>query len=176
MRYYRRAVLYFPPTAAVTVTYNGQSVRSYNGAISSEGRVYVPVRPYITRLADRVWFDGDTLVMLRGGHTTRVHVRSHHPDALDEVYVPLRLVASALGANVQYVSRAEIAVTMPPSQKPETPAPFDASVPQVTPHAVFTPIPVPTPRPVWTGAPLPRRTPLPFSSPKPVPSSSASSH
>lgn len=168
MRYYRGALSLFPPAAAVTVLLDGKIVDAYNRAYSASGHIYAPVKPFVTKMADRVWFEQNTLVIVRAGRMIRVRVPSHHPDALNEVYVPLASVARELGANVRFLGRAGVEVTMPRAQKPETPAPFDASAPQVSPHAVFTPIASATPRPVWTGSPLPRRTPLPAGSPKPI--------
>jgi hypothetical protein len=158
----------FPPAAAVTVLLDGQIVHAYNAAYTTSGRIYAPVKPFLTRIADRVWFERDTLVMVRDGRVIRVNVPSHHPDALDEVYVPFASVARQLGADVRYLGADRIAVSMPTATKTETPAPFDASIPQVAPTPVFTPTTTPTPRPVWNGSPLPRRTPLPLSSPKPA--------
>ena len=157
----------FPPAAAVTILLDGKIVNAYNRAYSASGRIYAPVKPFVTRMADRVWFEKNTLVIVRSSRMIRVRVSSHHPDALDEVYVPLATIARELGGDVRYHGRADVEVRMPRPGKPETPAPFDASVPQVSPHAVFTPIVSPTPRPIWTGSPLPRRTPLPVSSPGP---------
>jgi len=112
-----------------------------------------------------MWYEGDTLVIVRGGHFVRVRLRERAPDALDRVYVPLADVLRALGALVTYDRRTvEIRIVARPLG---TPTPFDVAAPQVSPSAVFTPAPVPTPRPIWTGVPLPRRTPLPVTAPTP---------
>jgi hypothetical protein len=155
----------FPPSAAVTVAVDGRPVRAYHGAYASNGRVYAPLRPFVTGLADKIWYVGDTLIIARNGRYACIRLGPRAPDALDGVYVPLARVARALGASVTYVRRTvEIGIGAQPLG---TPTPFDAAEPQVSPSTVFTPTPVPTPRPVWTGEPLPRRTPLPITVPTP---------
>jgi len=155
----------FPPAASVAVAVNGRPVLAYHAAYLCDGRVYAPLSPFITRFADRAWYDGDTLVIERDGRTARIRMEPRIPKALDDVYVPLAPVLRSLGLSVKYhPGRVEVR-TAPPVVV--TPAPFDATKPSAPPSAVFTPIPVPTPRPVWTGSPLPRRTPLPVAAPTP---------
>jgi hypothetical protein len=155
----------FPPSAAVTVAVNGYPVRSYHGAYASKGRVYAPLRPFVTGLADRIWYEGDSLVIMRNGYSVRVRLGERAPDALDRVYVPLASVLRALGALVTYQNRiVEVRVAPRPLG---TPTPFDVAAPAVSPSVVFTPTPLPTPKPRWSGTPLPRRTPLPVIAPTP---------
>lgn len=155
----------FPPAAAVTIVLDGQAVPAYIGAYEAQGRVLAPVRPFLTGIADRLWFDGDVLVIQRDGRIVRIPIASRMPDALDRAYIPIAPVLRELGAVVRYdEERREMLVRSPDAGEIATPQPFDPNAPAVAPHVVFTPTPVPTPRPVWTGPPLPRRTPLPLPS------------
>ncbi|HTX57080.1 MAG TPA: hypothetical protein VMD47_08235 [Candidatus Acidoferrales bacterium] len=155
----------FPPAAAVTVAIDGRPVLAYHAAYLRAGHVYAPLRPFITRVAFRLWYEGDTLVISRGGHQARLRLDPRQPGALDDVYVPAARVLRALGAQVSYGSRRlDVRIGYVPIA---TPTPFNASLPSAPPQAVFTPPPAVTPRPVWTGTPLPRRTPLPVIAPTP---------
>jgi len=156
----------FPPAAAVTVAVNGVLVRSYTRAYAAGGRVYAPLRPFVTRVADRLWYDGDTLVIERDGREARVRLEPREPDALDYVYVPIGGILRELGIAVSYQAHRLDIRLAPPLLS--TPSPFDATVPTVAPATVFTPEPSATPRPVWSGAPLPRRTPLPVTAATPA--------
>ncbi len=158
----------FPPGVPVTVRLDGRPLPAYVSAYDADGRVYAPVRPAIALLADRLWFDGNVLVVTRDGRSVRIALAGRAPDALDAAYVPVAALLRALGECVSYspkerrldvVSRERGAVAPP--------TPFDASLPSAAPRAVFTPQPVATPRPVWNGSPLPRRTPLPANGPQP---------
>ena len=139
---------------------------SYNGAYESRGRVYAPLRPFVTAFADRIWFEGDSLVIVRDGRTVRVRLAPLSPDALDCAYVPLATVLRSLGETVRY-ERGSVIVSRRATAVVETPTPFDPGAPSASPRTVFTPSPVATPRPVWTGSPLPRRTPLPYPTMRP---------
>ena len=156
----------FPPAAPVIVVLDGQPVMSYTGAFESEGRVYAPLRPFVTRVADRMFFEGDSLVIVRDGRSVIVRMSAREPDALDHVYVPLAAVLRSLGLGVEY-NAGQVNVRTSLQLVVATPTPFDPSAPFATPNAVFTPIPTPTVRPVWTGAPLPRRTPIPYPTSRP---------
>lgn len=125
----------------------------------------MPVRPYVTALADRTWFVGDSLVIVRNGKMVVIRLRPSTPDALDRVYVPLAAVARDLGAAVEF-RNGEIQIRTAPRSVVLTPSPIP-SAELAAPRAVFTPIPSSTPRPVWTGPALPRRTPLPYASKEP---------
>jgi hypothetical protein len=127
--------------------------------------VYAPLRPFVTTLADRVWFEGNTLVATSGARSVRITLRAREPDALDRAYVPLAAVARALGAGVNY-GGGVLAITLPRAVPLATPSPYDPNGPMSPVRSVFTPMPVPTSRPVWTGPALPRRTPLPAPPPR----------
>jgi len=153
----------FPPDASVTVIVDGRPLAAYARAYESAGRVYAPVAPLLTRLADRFWFDGDTLVIERAGRRVSVALEPRFRGELDGTYVPAGPVLRALGAGVRYDPAARrLAVTLPKAGALASPSPFDPSRGEVAPNPVFTPVAPPTPRPVWTGSPLPRRTALPY--------------
>jgi len=155
----------FPPGAAVTVAIDGRPVLAYHAAYLSGGRVFAPLRPFVTQVAFRTWYEGDTLVITRGDREARIRLVPREPNALDVVYVPVASVLRQLGATVSYHRhRLDVGVRYIPLASP---TPFNLAVPSMAPSAVFTPIPSPTPRPVWTGSPLPRRTPLPAIAPTP---------
>jgi len=150
----------------VTVRLDGERLPAYVRAYVSRGRVYAPVRPLLARLADRIWFDGNVLTIVRDGRTVRIAMAGRAPDALDTAFVAVAPVLRALGEGVAYDAHARALDVR--SVRPAgvaTPEPFDPSAPAVAPRTVFTPQPVPTTRPVWSGSPLPRRTPLPLGSP-----------
>lgn len=151
----------------MTVVIDGRTIWSYNGAYASAGRVYAPLRPFVTSIADRIWFDGNALVIVRNGHSVTVRMPSREPDALDTAYVPLAPILRSLGESVQYAAARSVIVRSPYVATVVTPTPFDPTLPSAAPHAVFTPAPVATARPVWTGSPLPRRTPLPYPTARP---------
>jgi hypothetical protein len=152
----------FPPAAAVTVVLDGKTVRSYTGAFESSGRVYAPLRPFVTGIADAMWFDGDSLVIVRDGRSVTVRIPSREPDALDHAYVPLAPILRSLGETVEYEPIGRVVVRSPYEAVIATPTPFDPTAPSALARPVFTPAPVATPRPIWTGSPLPRRTPIPY--------------
>jgi hypothetical protein len=156
-------VILFPPAVAVTI--NGRPVLAYHDAYLFGGHVYAPLRPFVMGLAYRVWYEGDSLLIVRGDRQVRIPLQPRQPSALDEVYVPLASVLRALGVVVTYQSRIlDIRV----GNIPLTSAtPFNPALPSAPPQTVFTPIPATTPRPIWTGSPLPRRTPLPVMEPTP---------
>lgn len=160
-------MLAFPPTAAVSVWIDGRPLVGYLHAYVSDGRVFAPVDPMITRLADRIWFDGeDTLVIERAGRVVRVHLAPRERTELDATYVPIGPVLRALGDSVRYEPKGRRVEVRTPPKIVTSPTPFNPLVPSVAPSAVFTPAESPTPRPVWTGSPLPRRTPWPVPPPR----------
>lgn len=147
---------------------DGHRVRGYAGAFEINGHVFAPVRPYVTRIADRVYYAGGRLAIVRGSRIVYIRMPERAPDALDRSYVPLSSVVTALGAGARYLGSAHILeVRLPPERTVGSPEPFDPCAPQATPNAVFTPAPVATARPVYSGSPLPRRTPLPYARPTP---------
>jgi hypothetical protein len=150
----------------VTILLNGRPVQGYIGTFEAGGHVFVPVRPLITRIVDRLWYTDGRVAIERDGRTIYIILPAREPDALDRAYVPLRAVMQALGAGVGYDQRMRyVEIHLAARAVVASPAPFDESAPQVSPRAVFTPVPALTPRPVWSGPALPRRTPLPFASP-----------
>jgi hypothetical protein len=148
------------------VLLDGRPVPAYVRAFASAGRTYAPLAPYVTRIAERLWYEGGTLVIERGDRRVRVRLWSVAPDALDREYVPIAPLLRSLGESVRYDARTRT-VEVGSAGGPEvaTPAPFDANARQVAPRVVFTPAPIATPHPVWHGAATPRRTPLPFPEP-----------
>ena len=154
----------FPPGVPVTVVVDGRFLSAYAIAYVAGGRVFVPVDPLLTRLADRISYEGNTLTVERGGSRLRLVV-APAPSGLTGVYVMAAPVLRALGAAVRFDARERILfVRTARNAVVASPAPFSAS-PTFPPATVFTPEPTATPRPVWTGSPLPRRTPLPFFTP-----------
>lgn len=156
----------FPPGAPVTLRLDGRPLPAYVRAYVAEGRVYAPVRPLVAMLADRLWFEGNVLVIVRDGRTVRVPLGARTPDALDSAYVTVAPLLRALGEDVTYDARErllDVRSTRPAGVA--APEPFEPGAPSAAPRIVFTPEPVATPRPVWSGSPLPRRTPLPASAP-----------
>lgn len=139
---------------------------AYFDAYYYGGRVYAPVSPFVTRVADRVWFDGQDMVIELHGRRVRIKGTAVDPAALHGLYVPVGAVLRALGASVRYEpSLHRMTVQLTPRTVVASPSPFNAREPEALPTAVFTPTILPTPRPVWTGSPLPRRTALPLPPP-----------
>lgn len=153
----------FPLAAVVIVVLDGRRIFSYNEAFLSDGHVYAPVRPFVTRLADRISYDGGRLIIVRAGRSVSLRIAPRQPDALDRIYVPLAYVMRALGADVSYRA-GTVRVRLTSGMPVATPTPYGGQV--AVPRPVFTPQPIETPRPVWTGIPLPRRTPLPYPTPR----------
>ena len=145
---------------------DGSPLAAYERAYVAGGRVFAPVDPLLTRVADRLWFDGDALVVERGGRRVRVPLASAWAARLGAAYVMAAPVLRGLGATVTYQAAGRrLIVTLPAHAGIASPAPFDPVAPSIAPNAVFTPFASPTPRPVWTGSPLPRRTALPLPPP-----------
>lgn len=158
----------FPPAAPVAVFIDGRPLSAYAGAYLWEGRVYAPVAPLFTHLADKVWFERGMLVVERDGRRVRVPYVPGARGALDVAYVAAGPLLRALGESVAFAGVARrLDIRTPSAPAVVSPSPFDAALPSVPPRPVFTPEPVPTPRPVWSGSPLPRRTALPAVSPRP---------
>jgi hypothetical protein len=140
---------------------DGRPLAAYVHAYLAGGRVFAPVMPLLAQLADRVWFDGDVLVVERGGRRVRVRVAPVFPGQLDGTYVPAGPVLRALGDAVRYNGESRSLQVQTPARVVASPTPFDPTAPSVVPSTVFTAQPAVTPRPVVSGSPLPRRTPLP---------------
>jgi len=148
------------------VIVDGRPLAAYVRAYLSGGRVYAPIAPLLTRLADRFWFDRDSFVAQRADRVVRVALVPRYRGELDGTYVPAGPVLQALGASVRYDAMGHrLIVTLPRRGGVTSPTPFNPAAPSVGPNAVFTPLWPQTPRPIWTGSPLPRRTALPFPPP-----------
>jgi hypothetical protein len=148
------------------VLIDGRPLVGYAGAYLAGGRVFAPVAPLLTGLADRIWFEGDALVIERGTRRVRIQLVPARGGQFDATYVAAAPVLRALGASVHYEAKERRLVVAVSSRAIVTsPTPFDPSAPSVAPTTVFTPAPPSTPRPVWTGSPYPRRTALPFPPP-----------
>jgi hypothetical protein len=159
-------VLLFPLGTPVAVVIDGRALPAYVRAYVAGGRVFAPVTPLLTDLADRLWFDGDTLVIERDGRRVRVRLAPSFPDQLNGAYVPAGPTLRGLGASVRYDPSAHrLLIFLSKRAVISSPTPAGPT-PPATPSAVFTPPPVPTPRPTWTGSPSPRRTALPFPPPQ----------
>jgi hypothetical protein len=148
------------------VLIDGRPLVGYTRAYLAGGRVFAPVAPLLTGLADRLWMEGDTLVVERGDRRIRIRLMPAPGGPLDATYVAAGPVLRALGASVHYEAKERrLVVAISTRGVITSPTPFDPSVPSVAPTTVFTPAPPSTPRPVWTGPPYPRRTALPFPPP-----------
>jgi hypothetical protein len=157
----------FPPPTPVSIVVDGRPLAAYVRAYAFEGRIYAPVSPLLTRLADRIWYEGDSLVIQRANTRVRVALTHGLVGQLNGDFVAVGPVLRALGASVRYEPSARrLIVSISPRTLVASPTPFNPNAPSASPGAVFTPTTPPTPRPVWTGSPLPRRTPLP--APPPV--------
>ncbi|HVN68845.1 MAG TPA: hypothetical protein VMU38_04210 [Candidatus Binatia bacterium] len=162
----------FPPGAPVTVLLDGRPLAAYVRAYVANGRVYATASPLLTRVADRFWLDGATLVLERGERRVRVALPPSLAGQLDAAYVAAGPPLRALGASVRYDAGARrLTVSTSTRGAIASPTPFDPAAPSVAPNAVFTPMESPTPRPIWTGSPMPRRTPLPLAPARPPGSS-----
>jgi hypothetical protein len=114
------------------------------------------------RVADRLWFEGATLVLERDGRRVRVPLSAASAARLGAAYVMVGPVLRALGASVRYdAAAARLIVSVSAHAGVASPTPFNPAAPSIAPNPVFTPFEAPTPRPGWTGSPLPRRTALP---------------
>jgi hypothetical protein len=151
----------FPPGAPVTVRLDGRPLPSYVRAYVADGRVFAPVRPLLSRLADRLWFEGNVLVIVRDGRSVRIPLGTRTPDALDSAFVTIGPVLRALGETVTYDTQQRLLDVRTTRSEGIAAEPPFVPGPSSSPRAVFTPEPVATPRPLWSGSPLPRRTPLP---------------
>jgi hypothetical protein len=148
----------FPPGTPVTVLVDGRPLAAYTRAYLIGNRVYAAVSPLLTRLADRLWVDGDVLVVERDGRRVRT--------LLQGGYVRAGVVLRGLGVPAHYEPAGHrLIVTTPLPAPVASPTPFNSAVPRVAPSAVFTPLEPATPRPIWTGSPLPRRTAVPVPPP-----------
>jgi Copper amine oxidase N-terminal domain len=103
-------------TAPVTVTVNGNAVNFDQPPVERVGRVYVPLRGVFEQLGASVVYEGGKIEATRGATTVALQIGSNSAVvngasvALDaapfligaRTLVPLRFVAQALGATVNY--------------------------------------------------------------------------
>ncbi|PZR57378.1 MAG: hypothetical protein DLM50_06180 [Candidatus Meridianibacter frigidus] len=159
----------FPPSfIPVTVLFAGSPVHGYNHAYLRRGRVVAPVVPFVSRVADRIEYQGRSMLIHRGTTTARIRIQPTDPHALESTYVEIAPIVRALGLTVTYAAaRRELEIRFP---RAAAVAPMSASTispPIPAPPTVFTPEPVTTPRPLYTGSPHPRRTPIIISTSSP---------
>jgi hypothetical protein len=145
----------------VAIMLNGTPLRSYNPPYLLHGRVEGPVAPYLTRIADRIGYEGSVMIIVRAGVAVRIRTGVHDPKSLQALYVPLAAALRALGARITYdPGRRVLEIQTHADHLVQTMPPYHANPPVPVPATVFTPEPVPTPRPIYTGSPHPRRTPI----------------
>jgi len=155
---YRYAVLLFPPARTIAVIVNGHPVAAYVHPFERGGRAFAPIRPFVTTFADRVWYEGNVLVIVRGSRVARVSLPDRVDGGLADAYVAIAPLLRALGEGVRYdVGLRAVEITTPDARSIGSARPFDPLAVQVSPRTVFTPAPRVTTRPVWTGVPLPCR-------------------
>src|ERR1700729_1764632 len=119
----------------VTVVVDGRPLVAYERAYIAGGRVFAPVSPLLTRLADRLWFEGDTLVVGRGARRVRVPLAPAAAGRLEATYVTIGPVLRGLGASVRYDAAAQrLTVSVAPRAEVGSPAPFDPAAPTVAPQ------------------------------------------
>lgn len=140
---------------------NGSPLQSYNHAYLRAGHVEAPVAPYLTRVADRITYAGEVMIIRRGISEVRIRTGSGDPKSLQALYVPVAPILRALGAQVSFDKQAGVLeIHIRASQLIQTMSPYPRDAPGMRPSRVFTPEPVQTPRPLYTGSPHPRRTPI----------------
>ncbi|MFN2527472.1 MAG: hypothetical protein ABR584_01985 [Candidatus Baltobacteraceae bacterium] len=159
----------FPPMAiSIVIMLNGSPLRSYNPPYLIHGRIEAPVAPFLTRIADRIGYAGETMIIVRGNASVRILTGRHDPKSLQAVYVPIAGVLRALGTRVNYDPSRRVLDIQTGGKRPvQTMQPYQVASPLPAPTTVFTPEPVQTPRPVYTGSPHPRRTPIVRSTSRP---------
>ncbi len=135
--------------ADIGITVNGQSAQFSPGPIERSGRVFVPLRGIFERLgATVVYADGNINATGSDGRNVHLQIGSTaatiagQQQTLDvapfvvgaSTYVPLRFVAQALGASVNYDAQNSIvaiansgAPPMREPQQPQRPAPQNGS-------------------------------------------------
>lgn len=124
----------------VTVTVNGAPVAFDQPPVERVGRVYVPLRGVFERLGASVVYDAGKIAGTRGALTVSLQIGSNTavvngaPTTLDappfligaRTLVPLRFIAQALGASVNYDGNTRtvaITSTFAPPPVPATPVP-----------------------------------------------------
>jgi len=152
----------------IAILLNGSPLRSYNPPYLIHGRIQAPVAPFLTRVADRIGYEGEVMIIVRGDSSVRVRTGPHDPKSLQAVYVPIAGVLRALGARITYDARRRVLdIQTGVHRLMQTMPPYQVASPVPPPTTVFTPEPVQTPRPAYTGTPHPRRTPIVRSTSRP---------
>jgi hypothetical protein len=160
----------------VTVVISGRRIDASHAARLRGGIVVAPLIPFVREIAERIDDDGSgrRFVVVRGEHRIAIVLGSRAARVDDApaqlptapfahagtTYVPLAVVARALGGNVAYDGPSHtFAVTL-------IPRPIAAMTPTVnytpppTPFYTFTPKSTPQPQATVSGVPRPRRTPI----------------
>jgi hypothetical protein len=151
------------PLLVVSVFLDGRPLLAYGPALLIGGHTYAPVAPYLTSVAQSLFYEDGSLVLVRDARQVRIRMHSIDPDALDFTYVPIVPLLRELGATVQYDARERaIEIRTPHAVVVVTPQPYSPPTVQLAPRTVFTPTPQPQRPPPWRGPPQPRRTPLPY--------------
>jgi len=152
----------------IAILLNGSPLRSYNPPYLVHGRIEAPVAPFLTRIADRIGYVGEVMIVIRGNATVRIRTGPHDPKSLQAVYVPIAGALRALGARITYDARRKVLEIQAGGHRlMQTMPPYEVRSPGPAPTTVFTPEPVQTTRPEYTGSPHPRRTPVVRSTSRP---------
>jgi hypothetical protein len=152
--------------AALSVLLDGVPLRSYNRPYLKNGRIMVPIEPYVTAIADTLGVENGALIVRRGDRFVQVcSAVTPVPSVYDGVYVPIGPIAQALGVDARFDLHSQTLYVNISRGAVALPTPFNPAVPRSAPAPVFTPSPAPMPPLRVTGTPLPRRTPLPVSTP-----------
>ncbi len=135
----------------VTVVVGGQPVAFDQPPVERVGRVYVPLRGVFERLGATVVYEGGKIEATRGTTTVALQIGSQtaivngQQTALDappfligaRTLVPLRFVAQALGATVDYDGTARTVTIVPAGPPPRpvvvTPVPLPARLVRIEP-------------------------------------------
>ncbi|MEO6913857.1 MAG: hypothetical protein ABI182_07550, partial [Candidatus Baltobacteraceae bacterium] len=152
--------------AALTLILDGSVVRSYNPPYLSRGHVVAPVMPLLTRVATKIEYVHGMLLFWRKGRFAQIRIVRPEPNQLQSTYVEIAPLLRALGETVSFDRvHQTLNVRTPVDPTVQSPSPFNPSVPQAAPTALFTAGPIETPRPIFSGPPRPRRTPVPLETP-----------
>jgi hypothetical protein len=160
----------------VTVVIAGRRIDASHAARLRAGVVVAPLVPFVREIAERIDGDGSgrRFVIVRGEHRIAIVLGSRLA-RVDDVpaqlpmapftragttYVPLAVVARALGGSVAYDGPSHtFSVTLIARPISEM-TPTLNYTPPPTPFYTFTPKSTPQPQATVSGVPRPRRTPI----------------